>query len=116
MLQFVAAIFGLILFSFFSIHGTTLEFDSNGIFWACMAGVAVGIAEMLSFMVSGLGVQATHSIPVIIGGSVMFGAILGLIFLHESMILQGWFGLALLIIGIGFVAMDPGEKVKGYCF
>ena len=53
-------------------------------------------------------------IPVIIGGSVMFGAVLGLLLLGESMMFQGWFGVALLMTGIGFVATDPGEKVAGH--
>ena len=44
----------------------------------------------------------------------MFGAVLGLIMLGETMMLQGWGGVLLLMIGIGFVATDPGEKVAGH--
>jgi len=113
-LQFVAAIFGSILLGVVTLQGYELQFDSYGILWACMAGLAVGTAEMLSFVVSGMGVQATQSIPVIIGGSVMFGAILGLVMLGENMMLQGWAGVLLLMTGIGFVATDPGEKVAGH--
>jgi drug/metabolite transporter (DMT)-like permease len=76
-----------------------------------MAGLAVGLAEMLSFCVSGLGVPATQSIPIIIGGSVMFGAVLGMILLGEELLFHGWSGIALLVTGIVFVALDPGEKV-----
>lgn len=79
-----------------------------------ISGLAVGIAEMLSFCVSGLGVPACMSIPTIIGGSVGVGAILGLLMLGETLMLQGWFGVSLLITGIGFVATDPGEKVAGH--
>lgn len=61
-----------------------------------------------------MGVQATQSIPIIIGGSVMFGAVLGLIMLGESMMLQGWLGVLLLMSGISLVATDPGEKVAGH--
>ena len=61
-LQFVAAIFGSLLLGLVMLHGNELEFDSTGLFWACMAGVAVGTAEMLSFVVSGMGVQATQSV------------------------------------------------------
>lgn len=91
-----------------------LECDKWGIVWSICAGFSVGAAEMLSFVVSGMGVQATQSIPTIIGGSVMFGAVLGLIILGETMMLQGWGGVLLLMIGIGFVATDPGEKVAGH--
>lgn len=69
---------------------------------------------MLSFVVSGMGVPASQSIPVIIGGSVMVGAVLGLIVLGETMMLQGWLGVVLLMTGVGFVATDPGEKVAGH--
>lgn len=68
-LQFVAAIIGLVLCVFLA-YGPTQEemfYDSNGIFYAVLAGAAVGMAEIISFTVSGMGVQATQSIPIIIG-------------------------------------------------
>ena len=43
----------------------------------------MGTAEMLSFYVSSLGVSASQSIPVIIGGSVVFDVILGVSFLNK---------------------------------
>lgn len=113
-LQFVAAIFGSILLVVVLFQSEELHCESNGILWACLAGVAVGCAEMLSFVVSGMGVPASQSIPVIIGGSVMVGAVLGLIVLGETMMLQGWLGVVLLMTGVGFVATDPGEKVAGH--
>ena len=111
-LQFVAALLGTcLLASLLHRGGGTLEYDTDGIRWSIMAGLAVGLAEMLSFCVSGLGVPATQSIPIIIGGSVMFGAVLGMILLGEELLFHGWSGIALLVTGIVFVALDPGEKV-----
>lgn len=107
-LQFVAALLGTGLLAFLmctSDKTFELHYDKHGIFWACMAGLAVGMAEMLSFVVSGLGVPATQSIPIIIGGSVMFGAVLGLIILGEQLMLHGWSGIGLLVTGIVFVAL-----------
>jgi transporter family protein len=89
-------------------------FDWNGVAMSVLAGVFVGSAELLSFFVSGMGVQATQSIPIIIGGSVMFGAVAGIFMLGETLLLQGWTGVALLMIGVGLVATDPGEKVAGH--
>lgn len=40
----------------------------------------------------------------------MFGAILGIIILGETLMFQGWGGVFLLMIGIGFVATDPGTS------
>lgn len=116
-LQFVAAIFGTVLLgTIIIIDGGTsgLACDRTGIFWSCMAGFAVGAAEMLSFCVSGMGVNATQSIPIIIGGSVLAGAILGLFMLGETLMWPGCLGIALLTTGIGIVATDPGEKVVGH--
>lgn len=63
----------------------------------------------------GMGVQATQSIPTIIGGSVMFGAVIGVSpILGETLLYQGWSGVVLLMTGIAFVATDPGEKVAGH--
>ena len=91
-----------------------LHYDRNGLLWSVAAGLAVGLAEMLSFCVSGMGVNATQSIPIIIGGSVLLGAILGLFMLGETLMFPGCLGITGLTIGIGLVATDPGEKVAGH--
>lgn len=110
-LQFVAALLGSLLLLFVTIRdgGTeTLQWDWVGVQWAVCAGIAVGIAEMISFFVSGMGVPAVQTIPIIIGGSVMFGTILGTVMLAETLTLQGWIGVAMLIGGIYLVGIDPG--------
>jgi bacterial/archaeal transporter family protein len=108
-LQFVAAIFGSILIGILiSKEGVEeLNYDASGIQWAMCAGVAVGAAEMLSFVVSGLGVPASKSIPIIIGGSVGFGCVLGMVLLREVLSYQSWFGIILIVIGVTVVGMDP---------
>jgi bacterial/archaeal transporter family protein len=83
-----------------------IQFDKYGIYYSILAGVAVGIAEIVSFCVSGLGVQATQSIPIIIGGSVMFGTIFGTLFLNEYLSIRGWIGVLFVSIGITLVGMD----------
>jgi transporter family protein len=114
-LQLVAAIFGsCILGLLVLVQGVQPELDSDGVIWACWAGIFVGGAELLSFCVSGLGVPASQSIPVLIGGSVGFGAVLGILMLGEVLELQGWAGVCILMAGIAVVATDPGEKVEGH--
>jgi bacterial/archaeal transporter family protein len=125
-LQFVAALLGLVLLTlqmaqsepsqqqpFSPTTSTTTPYSSKlphydrpGIFWSVCAGVAVGIAEMLSFLVSSMGVPAVHSIPVIIGGSVLFGTLLGFVLLQENLSPRGWFGVLLLVGGIALVGTD----------
>jgi bacterial/archaeal transporter family protein len=85
-----------------------LPWDWKGVQWAICAGISVGTAEMISFMVSGMGVPAVQTIPIIIGGSVMFGTLLGTLLLGETLQWNGWLGVALLVGGICLVGIDPG--------
>mmetsp|Transcript_11825 Transcript_11825/g.32799 ORF Transcript_11825/g.32799 Transcript_11825/m.32799 type:complete len:234 (-) Transcript_11825:56-757(-) len=109
-LQFVAAILGCVLLSILVLKEgwEDMNYDRSGIFWAIWAGIAVGAAEILSFVVSGMGVQSMQSIPIIIGGSVLFGTVLGYSVLHEILTYRGWFGVGLIAVGIGLVGTDPG--------
>lgn len=109
-LQFVAAILGTVLLSVLIWKDGTdeLEYDSQGVAWSVCAGAAVGGAEILSFIVSGMGVQAMQSIPIIIGGSVLFGTTLGYVVLQEALTYRGWVGVVLIATGIALVGIDPG--------
>ena len=108
-LQLVAALLGTCLLGVL-LWQTDEEmfFDREGISWAILAGLAVGSAEILSFIVSGMGVQAMQSIPIIIGGSVLFGTVLGFVALHEMLTYRGWVGVMLIAGGIALVGTDPG--------
>ena len=77
--------------------------------WAVAAGLAVGAAELLSFYISGQGVPSSKSIPVVIGGSVLLGTVLGRVWLKEVLTWKGWCGVALISVGIALVGMDPGS-------
>ncbi|KAI2511408.1 EamA-like transporter [Fragilaria crotonensis] len=112
-LQFVAALLGSVLLLSIAIQegGTqNLSWDWRGVQWAICAGISVGLAEMISFFVSGMGVPAVQTIPIIIGGSVMFGTLLGMLLLGESLQWNGWLGVILLIGGICLVGIDPGAR------
>ena len=65
-----------------------------------------GMAEIISFAVSGMGVPAVQTIPIIIGGSVMFGTLMGRIFLAEILSPRGWVGVVMIASGISLVAME----------
>ena len=119
-MQFVAALLGTILLTFLAMRDqeqqiqSSLYWDWIGVYFSVAAGVAVGLAEIISFFVSSLGVPAVQTIPIIIGGSVMFGTLLGVGLLQESLEWQGWFGVLLLILGIYLVGIDPGTVHVGH--
>ena len=109
-LQFVACLLGVGLLVFdrrksdYNVWQELKESDRVRMMWCCGAGLAVGTAEMLSFYVSSLGVSASQSIPVIIGGSVVFDVILGVSFLNESFGLKAMLGVPVIVAGISSVA------------
>jgi transporter family protein len=111
-LQFVAALLGSCLLG---LSHDKLNFNKKGgILWLVCAGIFVGLAEILSFQVSGMGVPASNSMPVMIGGSVAFGSVLGFALLEERMTMKGWFGVSLVVLGIFCVATDPGANMASH--
>jgi transporter family protein len=82
---------------------------NGGVGWSVAAGLAVGVAEILSFIISGMGVPASKSIPTVVGGSVVVGTLVGSLWLRESLHKTGWFGVLFIAFGIALVGMDPGS-------
>mmetsp|Transcript_15155 Transcript_15155/g.30821 ORF Transcript_15155/g.30821 Transcript_15155/m.30821 type:complete len:246 (-) Transcript_15155:130-867(-) len=112
LLQFVAATVGTLLWL---VQRTTsskaaVVSTRTAMAWAAAAGLAVGAAELLSFFISGMGVQAMQSIPIVVGGSVLMGTVLGRVWLKEMLTWKGWCGVALISIGIALVGIDPGSS------
>jgi transporter family protein len=110
-LQFVAALLGSCLLG---LSRDKLTFDKKGVLWSVCAGIFVGLAEILSFQVSGMGVPASNSMPVMIGCSVAFGSVLGFALLKERMTMKGWSGVLLVVLGVVCVATDPGAKMASH--
>lgn len=108
-LQLVAALLGSCLWLARRQPMGTLS--KAGLGWAMAAGAAVGAAELLSFVVSASGVDAMQSIPVIIGGSVVFGTLLGRLWLGEVLTPKGWAGVVLIAGGIVLVGMEGGSAL-----
>ena len=102
-LQIVAALLGGIILLIMKMKNSPLEISQKGVLFAVLAGVFVGLAEITSFFVFSKGVSASVGIPIIIGGSILVGAVLGLIFLKET--LNPIHILAILLIVGGIVLL-----------
>ncbi len=103
-LQAVALVLGSIALIFLKLKGIPFENSHKGLLFAILAGVFVGMAEITSFYAFSKGTQATVGIPVIVGGTVIVGAILGAVFLKEVLYWQHYLGIILILAGIVMLA------------
>lgn len=103
-LQVVAAVVGGTILVVLRFTFQPLEATPKGILWAIIAGAAVGLAEISSFYVFSKGLSATTGIPLIIGGSVVAGFVLGWIFLKEPVSIFQIGGVLLIVLGITLVS------------
>lgn len=104
-LQVVAALLGGLILLILKTTHQPLEISPKGIQMAILAGVFVGLAEIASFYVFSKGVSASVGIPIIIGGSILVGAILGLVFLKESLNLTQVFAIGLIVAGVVLLSL-----------
>ncbi|MGI4739668.1 MAG: EamA family transporter [Janthinobacterium lividum] len=103
-LQLVAAGLGAAWLLRLKLLGQPMVVSGKGLGLAALAGLCVGLAEILTFVVFKRGVPAAVGTPVIVGGSVLLAALLGLVVLHESLTLTQLSGLALVVAGVGLLA------------
>jgi transporter family protein len=99
-LQVVAALLGGIILLVLKISDSPLEVSSRGVILAVLAGIFVGLAEITSFYVFSRGISASVGIPIIIGGSVVVGAVLGVLFLKESLNWTQLFAIGMIVAGV----------------
>lgn len=86
-------------------RGESLPVTAAGLRWAVLAGVAVGAAEILTFFFFAGGTSAARGVPFVIGGGVAVGALLGVIFLRESLSVVQWAGLTCVVVGVVLLTM-----------
>jgi transporter family protein len=99
-LQVIAAVLGGAALLFLKSTKTTIELSSKGIYLALAAGVCVGLAEIFSFYAFGKDVPVSVGLPIILGGTVLAGVALGMIFLGETLSLKQWIAMACIIVGV----------------
>ncbi|WP_426059213.1 EamA family transporter [Hymenobacter sp. B1770] len=103
-LQLVAAALGAVWLLRLKLQGQPLAVTSKGLTLAMLAGLGVGLAEILTFVVFQRGVNSSVGTPVIVGGSVMLTAVLGLVVLREMLTVPQAGGLLLIVAGIALLA------------
>lgn len=109
-LQFVAAFLGLGLLVYFKyVDNLTLHVSPRGVILAVLAGVAIGVVEILTFIIYGRGVAVAVGNPLIVGGSLIVTTGVGWLFLRE--VLNPWQVAALfsIIAGVAILAWQAGR-------
>ncbi|MCR5890100.1 EamA family transporter [Hymenobacter sp. J193] len=103
-LQLVAAGLGGLWLLRLKLQGQPLPLSSKGLWLAAAAGLGVGLAEILTFVVFSRGVSSSVGTPVIVGGSVLLTAVLGVVVAREVLTLPQMLGLLLIVGGIALLA------------
>jgi transporter family protein len=109
-LQVVATLIGLGLLLYLkATSGATLHVSGRGLLLAALAGVAIGLVEILSFVIYARGIPVAVGNPLIVGGSLVVTTGVGIALLHEA--LSGWQIAAIVLIaaGIGVFAWDAAR-------
>ena len=103
-LQLVAAVLGAAWLLKLKMQGQPVVISGKGVGLAALAGLSVGLAEILTFVLFRRGLPASVGTPVIVGGSVLLSALLGWVVLRESLSLAQGGGLLLIVVGIALLA------------
>lgn len=109
-LQLVAAGLGALWLLRLKLLGQPLPLSGKGLWLAALAGLGVGLAEILTFVVFQRGVPASVGTPVIVGGSVLLTAVLGIVVLREALSGTQVAGLLLIVAGIALLARGHGGE------
>src|SRR5690554_2239122 len=106
-LQFVAAFMGLAwLLYLMATQSTSPNFTGRGITIAALAGIAIGLVEILTFMVYGRGLPVAVGNPLIIGGSLLVTTSVGVLLLREALSPLQLGAIGLIGVGIALFAWE----------
>lgn len=109
-LQFVAAFLGLgLLFYMKATDAIQIHFTTRGILLAVLAGVAIGLVEILTFVIYGRGVPVAVGNPLIIGGSLLVTTGVGVLILRETLNPVQLAAVLLVAGGIGLLAWEAAR-------
>lgn len=104
-LQMAALLTSCIFFAVQSATGNhSLHLGGTAYFWAIVAGICIGIAEIAYLYLFGgilaAPADAGTAIPIIIGGTLAITALVAALILKEQMSLANMAGVGLVIVGI----------------
>jgi len=109
-LQFVAAFMGLAWLLYLqTTQSGSLAYNSRGLALAALAGVAIGLVEILTFFVYGRGLPVAVGNPLIIGGSLLVTTGVGVVLLREALSPLQLAAIGLIGLGIALFAWEAAR-------
>jgi transporter family protein len=110
-LQFVAAFLGLgLLLTLRAGDSAVMHSSAKGLGLAALAGLAIGLVEILTFVIYGRGVAVAVGNPLIIGGSLLVTAAVGIAVLREAVSPLQLLAIGLIGLGIVTLAWDAARS------
>lgn len=110
-LQFVAAFLGLGLLVYLRLaNDLPIHATPRGVALAVAAGVAIGLVEILTFVIYGRGVPVAVGNPLIIGGSLIVTTGIGVALLREAVSPLQALAIALVAAGILLLAWEAARQ------
>ena len=108
-LQFVAAFLGLALLLISRARtAAPLLVTARGVTLAVLAGIAIGVVEILTFTIFGRGVPVAVGNPIIVGGSLVVTSLVGILLLRE--VVSPAQVVALILITFGVLLLGIGAR------
>jgi len=109
-LQFVAAFIGLgLLLASQAQSDSPLIWSGRGLLLATLAGVAIGLVEILAFFIYGRGVLVAVGNPLIVGGSLIVTTAIGVFLLRETINLAQAAAILLITGGVLLLALTAAR-------
>lgn len=108
-LQFIAAFVGLSLLLYMKFNGSAIYSSPKGLGLAVAAGVAIGVVEILTFVIYGRGLAVAIGNPLIIGGSLLVTTGAGVLFMREQISLTQLIAIGLIAAGVGLMVWSAGR-------
>lgn len=109
-LQFVAAFIGLgLLLASQAQSDSSLIWSGRGLLLATLAGVAIGLVEILAFFIYGRGVLVAVGNPLIVGGSLIVTTAIGVFLLRETINLAQAAAILLITGGVLLLALTAAR-------
>jgi uncharacterized membrane protein len=99
-LSAVSVLPSLVILLLFKFSDKRYFISSNGVFWAILAGIALGIGTLSFLKLFDTGINLSLASPMVRIGILIVTTSLGLFVLRETVEIKEWIGLALASLGL----------------